>query len=235
MVEDATEPLGVEVGEREMPDRASVAQIGKVRQRIEVTPVGVIPPVELKQVEGAGGHSPPRGGDGGIDNRARHRARARYPLGAELEVPQPLLAVLVGVPAAKLTDEVLGGSVVVGKVPRGEAGIDVRGHARERLLAVYAAVAAGDLPHAVQYAADREIGRECEPLQRGHCSHHVYPSEKAAADLYTTFSGVVNPIVVVSMSAVCRRDVEQSRRESRMQRKRRSRRKPHAGIAGEQS
>ena len=69
-----------------------------------------------------------------------------------------------GVPAAKLTDEVLGGSVVVGEVPGREAGIDVGGHASERLLAFDAAVGAGCLPHAVQHAADGEIGSEREPL-----------------------------------------------------------------------
>src|SRR5439155_1401963 len=49
-----------------------------------------------------------------------------------------------------------------------EAGLDVGGHAFERLLAFDAAVGAGDLPHAVQDAADGEIGRECKPLERGH-------------------------------------------------------------------
>ena len=164
MVEDASQPLGVEVGEREVPDGATVAQIGEMCQRIEVTPVGVIPPVELKKVESFGGHPSPRGGDGGLDHCPRHRPRARYPLGAELEVRQRRLAALGGVPAAKLTDEVLGGSVVVGEVPGREAGIDVGGHASQRPLAFDVAVGAGCLPHAVQHAADGEIGREREPL-----------------------------------------------------------------------
>ena len=43
MVEDAGQPLGVEVREREVPDGARVAQIGQARQRVEVPPVGVLP------------------------------------------------------------------------------------------------------------------------------------------------------------------------------------------------
>jgi len=120
--------------------------------------------VELKKVEGFGGHPSPRGGDGGFDHCPRHRPRARYPLGAELEVRQRRPASLGGVPAAKLTDEVLGRSVMVGEVPGREAGLDMGGHAFERLLAFDAAVGAGDLPHAVQDAADGEIGREREPV-----------------------------------------------------------------------
>ena len=81
-----------------------------------------------------------------------------------LEVRQRRPASLGGVPAAKLTDEVFGGSVVVGEVPGREAGIDVGGHASERLLAFDTAVGAGCLPHAVQHAADGEIGRERETL-----------------------------------------------------------------------
>ena len=48
MLGDGAEPLGVEVGQRQVTDLALALQVGEVAQRIEIALVAIIPPVELQ-------------------------------------------------------------------------------------------------------------------------------------------------------------------------------------------
>jgi hypothetical protein len=68
---------------------------------------------------------------------------------------------------------------MIGEVPRRKSGIVIREHLFDGAGRVDSAVGAGDLPHAVQDAANAEIGGE---LERARCGQrHV------ASGLYDTF------------------------------------------------
>src|SRR5215469_10509561 len=68
-------------------------------------------------------------------------------------------------PAAKGADEILRRAIMIGEVPRGEAGVVIGEHLLDGARRVDMAVDARDLPHAVQDAANAEICGELEPTR----------------------------------------------------------------------
>ena len=50
--------LGIEIRQREVTDLAFIAQIREIPQRVEITLVAVILPMELQQVEAIDLHAP---------------------------------------------------------------------------------------------------------------------------------------------------------------------------------
>ncbi len=77
---DDGQPLGVEIGQREMADLAFVTQIGEVFQRVEIAAVAIVPPMELQQVEAI---RPASAG-------ATPRPRPRRPAGSSARAAAPI-------------------------------------------------------------------------------------------------------------------------------------------------
>ena len=86
----------------------------------------------------------------------------RHPFGESLDFRKPLGSVSRGKKAAEIADEVLGRTVMVGEVPGGEPGLVIGQHLVDRARRVDRAMRAGDLPHPVEDAADRQIRSELE-------------------------------------------------------------------------
>jgi len=70
--------------------------------------------------------------------------------------------VLIRETLSELTHEILGRSIMVGKVPGGEPGVVIGEHFRDRARRIDMAVCARYLPHAVEHAANLEVGSEFE-------------------------------------------------------------------------
>src|SRR5262245_38104606 len=71
-----------------------------------------------------------------------------------------------GEAAAEIANQVLGWTVMVGKVPRREASLVIGEHLFYRALAIDRTVGAGNLPHPVQNATRIEVGGELKPVRR---------------------------------------------------------------------
>src|SRR5207248_11196815 len=112
-IRDDAQTLGVEIRQREATNFALALQIGEVPERVEVAPVAVIPPVELKEIEAVDAHSRERDRDRILDDPPCHAARMWNPFCACLSFTKPLGAVTGGELAAKGTDEVLRGAVMI--------------------------------------------------------------------------------------------------------------------------
>ena len=157
---DEPQPLGVEIGQREMADLAFLAQIGEMLERVEVARIGVIPPMELQQIEPVDAHPSPRNVDRVLDRAPRHRPRIGDPFGERLDFRQAVRRRgAAAKPAAELADQILGRAVMVGEVPGGKPGIVIGEHVLDRPRRVDRAMAAGDLPHAIEQPAYRRDRR----------------------------------------------------------------------------
>src|SRR6202022_3657101 len=142
-------------------------------ERVEIARVAVVPPMELQQVEAFDTHPRQRDPDRLFDNAPGHPSRIRHPLCERLDLGEPLRSVAGGEPAAEVADKILGRTIMVGEIPGGEPGIVVGEHLVDRAPGLDRAMAARDLPHAVQDPADREIGGELEAA-RGWERHTRY-------------------------------------------------------------
>jgi hypothetical protein len=143
-----------------MADLAFFLQIGEVLQRVEITPVTVIPPMELQQVEGIDPHPLQRHANCVLNDRAGHRSGIRHPFGESLDFMEPVGAVPLGKAAAEFADQILGRAVMVGEVPGHEAGIVIGEHRLDSPRRIDPAMRARHLPHPIQGTADIEIGRQ---------------------------------------------------------------------------
>src|SRR5712675_2144019 len=72
VIGDDTQTLGVEIGQREVTDFALALEVGEMSERVEIAPVTVIPPMELKEIEAFDAHSRERGADRVLDDASRH-------------------------------------------------------------------------------------------------------------------------------------------------------------------
>ena len=162
MVGNLNESFGVEIGQGQAVDLALVAQRRQLLQCVQVTLVTVFPPVELQQVQTLDAHAPQGYVHVVLNDLARHRTRARHPLGECLYFGPGGVAPFRRQSPAELADEVLSRPVVVGQVPGGETGIVVRQHRIQCGGGVNAAVGPRHLPHAVEYPANGQAVDETE-------------------------------------------------------------------------
>ena len=140
-----------------MADFAFRLQVGEMPEGVEIAVVGVIPPVELQQVETVHAHPPERGSDRLLDEPPDHPARIRNPFCQRLNFGEPGGPVAGCEAAPKGADEILGRAVMVGEVPSREPDVVVSEHLLDGAGGIDGPVAARDLPHAIQNAADAEI------------------------------------------------------------------------------
>ena len=179
---DVPHPPGVEIGEGHFSDAPLVPQVGQVGEGVEVALVPIVPPVELQQVKAVYIHAPAGNIDVPLHHLSGHWSRPRHPFGEGLDAGQGLGTALCGELPAEFADEVFGGAVVVGKVPGGEPGIDVVEHAPDCGPGFNGPVGAGNLPHAVQDAADLQVLRQlvtaCFGQSHGHLCGDYSPVEE---------------------------------------------------------
>ena len=116
---DDAQPLGIEIGQREMPDLSLALQIGEMPQRIEVALIRIIPPMELEEIEAIHTHPRQRHPDRPLDDRPGHPSGMRHPFCKRLALEQPLAPTMRGEAPPELADEILGGAVMVGQIPGG--------------------------------------------------------------------------------------------------------------------
>ena len=128
----SAQTLGVEIGEREMTYLALVLHVGEMLERVEVAAIGVVPPMELQKVEALNAHARERASDRIVDHSSRNATWPRYPFGECLNLRKALRAVTHSKFAPKLADEILGGAVVVGKIPARESCVVIRKHLGDR-------------------------------------------------------------------------------------------------------
>src|SRR6266852_1088683 len=150
LADDDFEAFSIEVREREVLYFPFMLKIGEVLERVEVVAVGIVPPMELQQVERFDSHTPQRYAHRVFDGSSRHPPRMRYPLREGLDLRKRRISAPRGKFAPEIADEVLSGAVMVGE------------QSLERAFRVDAAMSAGDLPHSIEEPADRHIRRELE-------------------------------------------------------------------------
>ena len=160
---------GIHIREPQMADAPLVLQVLQVEQRVEPRRVGVVPGVELQQVDRLRAQTRERPFNRGTYVGGSHRPRCRHPLREELHAIG-----IAGGPALPRNE--LGRAVVVGHVERREPGLHVRRHGSGRGVEVeHASVTlhVGDLPQAGDHARDRQAGRKSHTLrgQQGHLDH----------------------------------------------------------------
>ena len=164
---DDAQTLGIEIGEGEMTYLALMLHVGEMLERIEVAAIGVVPPMELQKVEALDVHARERASDRVVDHPSRNATRPRYPFGECLNLRKALRTVTHNKFAPKLADEILGGPVMVGKIPARKSGVVIRKHLGDRALRIDVPMRTGDLPHAVEDPADAEIGGKLETARYG--------------------------------------------------------------------
>ena len=166
VIGDDSEPLGVEIGQCQVADLAVALQVAQVLEGVEIARVAVVPPMELQQIEAFDTHPRQRDPDRVFDDAPGHPSRIRHPLRERLDLGESLGAVAGGEAAAEVADKVLGRTIMVGEIPGGEPGVMMIGeHFVDGAAGVDHAMAAGDLPHAVQDPANRKIGGELEAVR----------------------------------------------------------------------
>ncbi len=79
LADDDFEAFSIEVREREVLYFPFMLKIGELLERVEVVAVGIVPPMELQQVERLDSHTPQRYAHRVFDDPSCHPARMRYP------------------------------------------------------------------------------------------------------------------------------------------------------------
>jgi hypothetical protein len=75
----------------DVTDFALLPEIGEMPERVEVAPVAVIPPMELKEIDAIHAHSRERDRDRILDGPPRYSARMRNPFCERLDSGKPLV------------------------------------------------------------------------------------------------------------------------------------------------
>jgi hypothetical protein len=151
--------VGVEVGQRQIPDFALVLQVGEPFEPVEVAAVAVIPPTELQKVQTFHVHPWESSVDSILDDMPRHRTGSWDPFGRSLDLREPSNSVTSGELAPKLAEEIFRWTIMISEVPRGKSSVVMGEHLSYRAGGLDVAVDTGDLPHSVEQAADRKIRR----------------------------------------------------------------------------
>src|SRR4051812_46388187 len=92
-------------------------------ERVEITPVPIVPPMKLQEVEAIHAHPRERDADRFLDDRSRHPARLRHPFCEGLDFGKPAGSVTGSELLPEIPNEIFGGTVVIGEIPSREPGI----------------------------------------------------------------------------------------------------------------
>ena len=152
-VNDRGQVFGIEVRQPQVADLAGPAEIVEPRHDIEDTGDGVVPPVQLHQIDRLHAQSAARAIDRGLDLGAgdvRQSIEVGYALGVDLDARGHLGASPLGQARPIATDQRLDARVDVRTVEGGDAGVHEGLHIGERRLDVHGAMAARELPPALQ-------------------------------------------------------------------------------------
>src|SRR5215207_6215109 len=126
-------------------------------QCIKIARIIVIPPMELQEVKGWDIHAPQRHPNRILHNPTGHASWSWHPFGKCLHLVPGLLASCGNHLPTKLTDEVLGWTVMIRQIPRGEPGINIVEHLFDGRFRVNTPMGTRHLPQAVENPAHTEI------------------------------------------------------------------------------
>lgn len=143
---------GVEIGQAELADQAGLLELLQPEEAIQPVGIGIVPGVELQQVDPVHLQTVERPLHCGAHLLASHRARRRHPLGQQLHLPGLRSA-------AEAPGDDLRRAVMVGHIKGVQPGGGVGRHRPGGFIGIELAAAAlhiGDLPQSGQHPGDPE-------------------------------------------------------------------------------
>ena len=152
--------IGVKVGQSQVMDLAALAQLHQACHGIEIARVGVVPPVELHQVDALDSESAAPLIDPRLHARGRHLIGLGAPFGESVCGAGARLA-------QKLARDQLGAAVVVGHVEGIEPGLGIVGQVLDRwpdLEQASIALHVGHLPKAGDQSWDVQSGGQIDTV-----------------------------------------------------------------------
>ena len=141
---------------------ASLSSFSQPR-RLQPPRRGVVPPVELHEVEPVELQPAQRLVDDAFDIAlvdALQHVEVGHELGVHLDARERFLAAQIAVAQAEAADQLLDAGVDVGAVEGGDAGVGEGDHVGDRIVALHRAVAGGELPAAADDARNLVVRRE---------------------------------------------------------------------------